>query len=206
MKVLLINGSPREKGCTYTALTLVAKTLEENGVETEIFWAGAQPIGGCTGCGGCRKTEACVYGGPVNALLEKAKEADGFVFGSPVHYAGISGNAKGLLDRAFYAGKAYFAHKPAALVVSARRAGTTAALDEMMKYPTINQMPVVSSCYWSMVHGSVPEDVLQDAEGCAVMEQLGCNMAWLLRCIQLGAENGIPHPDTPARPMTNFIR
>ena len=206
MKVLLVNGSPHEKGCTYTALTLAEKSLVQAGVETEIFWVGAQPVGGCSGCGGCRGTGRCIYDDAVNRLLEKAEAADGFVFGSPVHYAGISGSMKGLLDRAFFAGKSAFAYKPAALAVSARRAGTTAALDELMKYPAINQMPVVSAGYWPMVHGQTPADVLQDEEGCGIMAQLGRNLAWVLQCLALGKANGLPHPEPAALPRTNFIR
>ena len=205
MKVLLVNGSPHEKGCTYTALTLVEKSLVQTGLETEIFWVGAQPVGGCSGCGGCRGSGHCVYDDVVNRFLEKAEAADGFVFGSPVHYAGISGNMKGLLDRAFSANKAAFSYKPAALAVSARRAGTTAALDELMKYPTIDQMPVISAGYWPMVHGQTPADVLQDAEGCGIMAQLGRNLAWVLQCLALGKENGIPHPEPCPLPRTNFI-
>ena len=206
MKVLLINGSPHPAGCTHTALRLTARQLTAAGIETEFFWPGAAPIGGCTGCGGCKPGGRCIYDDAVNRLLDKAAEADGFVFGSPVHYAGISGNLKGLLDRAFSAGSRAFTGKPAALVVSARRAGTTAALDELMKYPTINQMPVVSAGYWPMVHGNTPEEVLQDAEGCAIAAQLGDNLAWLLRCIQLGKENGLERPAPAPRPRTNFIR
>lgn len=206
MKVLLINGSPNETGCTYTALTLIAKALAADGVETEIFWAGAKPIGGCIGCSQCKGKGRCVFDGVVNQLLDKAETADGFVFGSPVHFAGISGNMKCLLDRAFCAGKDAFRYKPAAVAVSARRAGTTASLDELLKYPTINQMPVVSSGYWTMVHGQKPSEVLQDAEGCAVMDQLGHNMAWLLRCIDAGKQNGVAYPTDAPRPRTNFIR
>lgn len=206
MKVLLVNGSPHEHGCTDAALQIVANTLAEQGIESQIFWAGAQPVGGCVGCGACRKVGHCVFDGPVNDLLAAAADADGFVFGSPVHYAGISGNMKSLMDRAFYAGSALFRYKPAGILVSARRAGTTAALDQLAKYPTFGQMPLVSSCYWTMVHGQNAEQVAQDAEGCAILQQLGRNMAWLMQCLQAGARNGVALPEYPARPMTNFVR
>ena len=206
MKVLLFNGSPHTAGCTYTALGLIAAELEAAGVETEILQVGAQPVGGCIGCGGCAKGGGCVFGGVVNEAIEKAKTADGFVFGSPVHYAAASGNMTAFLDRLSYAGGKYLAYKPAAVCCSARRAGTTATLDQLAKYPEFFQMPLVNGSYWAMVHGSNPGQVLQDAEGCAVMRELGRNMAWLLRCIEAGRAAGICHPENPRRPITSFIR
>ena len=176
MKVLLINGSPHEKGCTYTALSLIAGELNAAGIETEILNVGTKPVGGCIG------------------------------FGTPVHYASASGNMTSFMDRLAYAGGRYLAYKPAAICCSARRAGTTSALDQLVKYPEFFHMPLVSGSYWPMVHGSNPEQVLQDAEGCAVMQELGRNMAWLLRCIEAGKAAGIQHPENPRRPMTNFIR
>ena len=181
MKVLLINGSPHEKGCTYTALSLIAGELKAQGIETEILHVGGQPVGGCIGCGGCRSGNGCVFGGVVNEAIEKAKTADAFVFGSPVHYASAAGNMASFMDRLAYAGGKYLAYKPF-------------------------HMPLVNGSYWAMVHGSNPEQVLQDAEGCAVMQELGRNMAWLLRCIEAGKVAGIDHPQNPPRPMTNFIR
>lgn len=206
MKVLLINGSPHEKGCTYTALSLIAGQLEANGIETEILHVGAKPVGGCIGCGGCAAGKGCVFGGTVNEAIEKAKSADGFVFGSPVHYASASGNMTAFMDRFFYAGGKHLAHKPAAVCCSARRAGTTATLDQLAKYPQINQMPLVTGSYWSMVHGSKAEQVAQDEEGCAVMQDIGRNMAWLLHCIEAGKAAGYPCPGNPPHPRTNFIR
>ena len=173
MKVLLLNGSPHEKGCTYTALCEVAGALEKNGIETEIFQIGNKPVAGCIGCGSCRKTGRCVFEGGVNEFVEKAKEADGFIFGSPVYYANASGQISSFLDRAFYSGSAAFAYKPGAAVASCRRAGTTATLDQLNKYFTINCMPVVSSQYWNMVHGNTPEEVVQDKEGLQIMRTLG---------------------------------
>lgn len=206
MKVLLINGSPHEKGCTYTALSLIAEQLELACIDTEILQVGVQPVGGCIGCGGCRGGKGCALGGIVTEAMEKVKTADGFVFGSPVHYAAMSGNMTSFMDRLFYSSGKLMAHKPAAICCSARRAGTTAALDQLAKYPQINQMPLVNGSYWSMVHGYTPEDVMQDAEGCAVMQDIGRNMAWMLRCIEAGKAAGIEAPHNPRRPLTNFIR
>lgn len=206
MKVLLINGSPRPKGCTFTALSEVAKTLNECGVDTEIIQIGNQAIRGCIGCGGCAGKGRCVFGDDaVNEILAKMEEADGLVLGSPVYFASPNGNLLSLLDRLFYAGNC-FAHKPAAAVVSARRAGTTVSLDDLNKYFTIKQMPVVSSNYWNMVHGSCPEDVLKDEEGLQTMRNLARNMAWMLKCIACGKQNGINPPEAEKKVWTNFIR
>jgi len=155
---------------------------------------------------GCRSGNGCVFGGVVNEAIEKAKTADAFVFGSPVHYASAAGNMASFMDRLAYAGGKYLAYKPAAVCCSARRAGTTSTLDQLVKYPQFFHMPLVNGSYWAMVHGSNPEQVLQDAEGCAVMQELGRNMAWLLHCIEAGKAAGIDHPQNPPRPMTNFIR
>lgn len=208
MKVLLVNGSSHEHGCTYTALTEVAGSLKKEGIETEIINLGTAAIRDCTACGGCRKLDGrCVYSDDmVNEFIEKAKRADGFVFGTPVYYAHPSGRILSFLDRVFYAGGAAFAFKPGAAVASARRAGTTASLDVLNKYFTIARMPVVSSYYWNMVHGSKAEDVAQDQEGMQVMRTLGQNMAWLLKCIDAGARSGISLPENETKVMTNFIR
>ena len=206
MKVLLINGSPHKERCTYNALSMVASELNAAGIDTEILHVGGQPVGGCIGCRGCAKGEGCVFGGVVNEAIEKAKTADAFVFGSPVHYASASGNMTSFMDRLAFAGGRYLAYKPAAICCSARRAGTTATLDQLAKYPEFFHMPLVNGSYWPMVHGSNPDQVLQDQEGCAVMRELGRNMAWLLRCIEAGRAAGIEHPANPARPVTSFIR
>ncbi|HSQ89818.1 flavodoxin family protein [Romboutsia sp.] len=206
MKVLLVNGSARLKGCTYTALCEVAKTLEENGIETELFQLGAKPICGCIGCMSCRKTGECFMNDKVNEFAKMAKEADGFVFGSPVHYASASGALTSFLDRVFFSAGANLSYKPGASITSARRGGTTATFDQLNKYFTINNMPVVSSQYWNMVHGNTPEETLQDLEGMQVMRILGKNMAWLLKCIELGKQNGIGIPEREEKVATNFIR
>lgn len=207
MKVLLINGSPKAKGCTYTALCEVAKELEKENIETEIFHVGNKPIRGCMACGGCNSTSGkCVFNDDtVNIALEKAKEADGFIFGSPVHYAGASGQITSFLDRFFYAGSG-FQYKPGAAIVSCRRGGSTAAFEQLNKYFTISNMPIVSSQYWNMVHGNTPDEVRQDLEGMQTMRTLGRNMAWLLKCINAGKKAGIELPEKEQRVATNFIR
>lgn len=205
--VLLINGSNRESGCTYTALNEVAQALQKEGVETEIYQLGKEPIRDCTACRACAKLGRCVYDDDcVNELIEKAAKADGFVFGTPVYYAHPSGRILSVLDRVFYAGGRNFWFKPGAAVASARRAGTTASLDVLNKYFTIARMPVVSSSYWNMVHGNTPEDVKQDLEGLQVMRGIGQNMAWMLKCMEAGRAAGIECPQMEDKIMTNFIR
>lgn len=206
MKVLLVNGSPRAHGCTYTALCEVAKALEEEGVETEIFQVGTRPVQDCIACRKCREIGKCVFNDAANELAEKAKSCDGFVFGSPVYYAHPTGQIQSLLDRAFYSGGAAFARKPGAVVVSARRGGTAASFDVLNKYFTICQMPIVSSTYWNMVYGASPEDVMQDLEGLQTMRNLGRNMAYLIKCIDAGKKAGIRPPATESHFRTNFIR
>lgn len=207
MKVILVNGSPKAKGCTYTALSEIAGALEKNGIGAEIFHVGTDAIRGCMGCGACKKLDGkCIYDDTVNTFIEKAKTADGFVCGSPVHYAAASGVLTSFLDRAFYAGKPNFEYKPGAAIVSCRRAGSTAALDQISKYFTLSNMPVVSSQYWNMVHGNTPEEVKQDLEGMQTMRILGNNMAWLIKVIEAGKKSGINRPEKETKIPTNFIR
>ena len=211
MKVLLVNGSPNKRGCTYTALTEVEKTLNEEGIETEIFWIKTKPITGCIACMKCSERGECTFDGDVvNEFVKKAYDADAFVFGSPVYYAGANGSMVSFLDRAFYSNSngddaKAFKHKPGAVVCSARRAGTTATYDQLIKYLGISQMPIISSFYWNMVHGNSPEEVMQDEEGLDTMHQLGKNMAYFLKCIEAGREKGLTLEDKPKR-RTNFIR
>ncbi len=209
MKVLLVNGSPHKDGCTYTALAEVAATLHSEGIETEIFWIGASPIPGCAACLQCQTKGSCIYNDKVNEFLNLAKNADGFVFGSPVHYASAGGAITAFMDRVFYSdgvgGQNSFYLKPAAAVVSARRAGTTATFDQMNKYFTLSQMPVISSQYWNMVHGATPEDVTKDLEGLQTMRTLGRNMAWFLKCKEAGLKAGVQLPKREERIFTNFI-
>lgn len=207
MKVLLVNGSPHQKGCTYTALKEVAGALEKNGVETEIIWLGVGEIAGCIGCGVCARTDGgCFRKDIVNEFVQKAGEADGYIFGTAVHYAAASGALTSFMDRAFYSGGSKMAGKPAAAVVSCRRGGASATFDQINKYYTINCMPVVSSQYWNQVHGNNAEEVVQDEEGMQTMRTLGNNMAWLLKCIEAGREKGIEFPEREPVIRTNYIR
>ena len=206
MKVLLINSSAHEKGCTYRALSEVAMSLNKEGIETEIVQL-KDPINDCIGCGACKKTGECIIKNDmVNDFVKKAKDFDGFVFGSPVYYAHPSGRLLSFMDRIFYSGSSAFAYKPAAAVVSARRGGTTASLDVIMKHFMINKMPVISSSYWNMVHGNKPEQVEDDLEGLQTLRMLGQNMAWILKCIEAGKNNGISVPVPEEKIWTNFIR
>lgn len=210
MKVLLVNGSPHKEGCTYTALTEIADTLQKEGIETEIFWIGPKPLGGCIACGGCKTKGECVFNDAVCEVTRKAADFDGFIFGTPVHFAGAAGSMTGFMDRLFYsdlcAHKDNFYLKPAACVVSARRAGNTATFDQLNKYFTMMEMPIISSHYWNMVHGNKPEQVKQDEEGMQTMRSLARNMAWFLKCKEAGAKAGIPMPEREDTIRTNFIR
>lgn len=207
MKVLLVNGSSRADGCTNAALTEAARALNDFGIETEALFIGNQPLPDCIACGSCCKTGKCVFDDVANELAEKAKECDGFIFGSPVYYAHPSARLLTVMDRAFYSGGKNFMFKPAAAVLSARRAGTTASFDVINKYFTICSMPVVSSTYWNHVYGNGgdPEGVQQDKEGLMTMYNIGKNMAWLIKCIELGKSNGVPIPENE-KVLTNFIR
>ena len=193
MKVLLINGSRKSKGCTYTALSEVAKELNERGIETEIYNAGAK-----------------VFKGEVDLAVQEATEiikgVDGIVIGSPVYYASPTGEILMFLDRLFWSAEDYLRFKPAATIASARRAGTTATLDVLNKYPLYAQMPLVASRYWNMVHGGKPEDVLRDSEGLQIMRTLGKNMAWVLKSIEAGKNAGVEQPVAEDKVFTNFIR
>lgn len=204
MKVLLVNGSKHAKGCTYTALLEVAKALNENGIETEIYQP-KEGVIGCKGCWSCKKSGQCIIDDEVNAFVEKASEFDGYIFGSPVYYASPSGGMLSFMDRVFYSGGKKFAYKPVASVVSCRRGGASTTFDVLNKYYTINNMMIVGSNYWNEVHGNKPEEVLQDEEGLQTMRILGNNMAWVLKCLQLGKDAGLT-PIKERKIMTNFIR
>ncbi|BBF42757.1 iron-sulfur flavoprotein [Lachnospiraceae bacterium KM106-2] len=210
MKVLLVNGSPHRRGCTNEALTEVANTLNQEGIQTEIFWLGNKAIGGCIACGSCAESGECAFDDKVNEFLAIADDFDGFIFGSPVHYASASGMITAFMDRIFYAGSNKesnpFYLKPGAIVVSARRAGTTATFDQLNKYFTISQMPIISSQYWNMVHGHSPEEVRKDLEGLQTMRVLGRNMAYFLKCKEAANKLGVELPKQEERVWTNFIR
>ena len=207
MQVLLINGSPHPKGSTATALATVARQLEKAGIETTTLHVGHKAIRGCIACGKCAQTGLCIFkDDPVNECIERMREADGLVVGSPVYYAGPNASLCALLDRMFYMKSAPYAFKPAATVVSCRRGGASASFDRLNKYFTIARMPVVSSQYWNSIHGNNAEEAVQDAEGLQIMRTLGDNMAWLLQCIEAGRKAGITPPAVEPWQPTNFIR
>lgn len=210
MKVLMANGSPHEKGCTYTALREVATSLNGEGIETEIFWIGIAPLSGCIACRKCVTLKRCVFDDKVNEFRERAAACDGYVFGTPVYFAGIAGAMTCFMDRLFYSegnsGNGNFHLKPGAAVVSARRAGTTATLEQLNRYIGYLQMPVIGSQYWNMVHGNTPEEVAQDLEGLQTMRTLGRNMAFFLKCGEAARKSGVALPKEEARVRTNFIR
>lgn len=209
MKVLLINGSPRMAGNTARALQEAAAALQAEGVEAEVAWIGNKEIRGCIACGICAKSGAgrCVFDTDCcNELIAKAAEADGFIVGSPVYYAGMAGSLRALMDRMFYAGGANFRFKPAAGVAVARRAGAVEAADQINKYFQINCQPLVSSAYWGLAYGRGPGEVAGDDEGLHAMRVLARNMAWLLKCLDAGREAGIEAPEMEPKPFTNFVR
>ena len=206
MKVLLINGSPRERGNTRAALDEIARTLAAEGVETELISVGTGPVSGCTACGACAKTGRCVLEGGVNEAVEALAAADGLIVGSPVYYASPNGTLLCLLDRLFYAGGARMAGKIAAAVVSCRRGGASAAFEQINKYFGMSNMVIAASQYWNQVHGSSPEDVLRDEEGLQTMRTLGENIAWLLRLMDAGEKAGVCPPVYEKKVRTNFIR
>lgn len=210
MKVLLTNGSPHKEGCTYTALCEVSEALNENGIDTDLFWIGKKPLSGCIACYSCSKNNKCVFDDTVNEFLDIAGDYDGFVFGSPVHWGGAGGSITSFLDRVFYddlnGGGNRFLLKPAAAVISARRAGTTATWDQLNKYFGLMQMPIITSRYWNMVHGATPEQVKKDLEGMQVMSVLGNNMAFFLHCKNVAMKMGIELPKQEPMVFTNFIR
>lgn len=210
MKVLLVNGSPNKEGCIYTALTEISKTLNNEGIESNIYHidVNTRP---CMACRACAKLKKCVIDDEVNKFVDYAENFDGFIFGSPVHYASACGLITAFLDRVFFssfcAGKSYiFRGKPASSIVSCRRAGSTFTIDQLNKYFLISEMPIISGRYWNMVHGSNPEQVKQDLEGMQNMKILGKNMAYFLKCIEAGKNVGINQPEPEQAIFTNFIR
>ena len=205
MKVLLINGSPRRNGCTFTALSEVEKTLHREGIETELVQLGAKAVQGCIACGRCKTLGRCVFDDLVNETAPKLEAADGLVVGSPVYYASANGSLIAFLDRLFYSTPFDKTMKAGAAVLSCRRGGASASFDELNKYFTISGMPVVSSQYWNSVHGNTPEEVGKDLEGLQIMRTLGRNMAFLVKSIALGREK-LGLPEKEPRVSTNFIR
>lgn len=208
MKVILFNGSTHPHGCTAQALDIVAQKLNQQGIETEILSLGTNAIHDCIACGVCKRPpHNCVFQDDcLNQWLEKVKTADGFVFGSPVYYAHPSGAILSAMDRLFFAGSQFLRHKPAAAVLTARRAGTTASMDVINKYFTFNQMPIVTSTYWNQVYRDVNGTPTTDTEGSQTLEHLANNMAWLLKCIAAGHQQGIQPPQQTKTVFTNFVR
>ena len=205
MKVLLINGSPRENGNTFLALSEVARTLNEEGVETQIVSIGKKPVPGCIACGWCGREGRCTFrDAPYYHVMRAVKDGiDGLIIGSPVYYGGPNGSLCALLDRVFYSLGNDLRFKPGASVVVCRRGGASSAFDRLNKYFTILNMPVVSSQYWNMAYGHTPGQVEQDEEGMQTMRTLGRNMAWMLKRLNLQEEG---RPDLEPQLRTNFIR
>lgn len=211
MKVMLVNGSPHKKGTTNRALDEVQKALEANGIEVERFWIGAKPIAGCIACGYCSTHDGeCTFHDVVNEFNSLARDCDGYIFGTPVYYANASGQIRSFMDRSFYSdacgGHSMYVHKPASSVTVARRGGNTAAFDELNKYFSIREMPIISSHYWNMVYGATAEDAEQDLEGLRTMRTLGNNMAYFLKCQEAADAAGVKRPDPEPPARTNFIR
>ncbi len=206
MKVMLLNGSPNAKGNTRTALEECAKELNGCGIETELVNIGSGAIPGCRACGACARLGKCVIDDAVNEFRFKLEAADGLVVGTPVYYASPNGSLMSFLDRLFFTGSGTFRYKPAAAVAVARRAGTVSSFDVLNKYFTICEMPIVSSSYWNDAFGQAPGQAAGDAEGLQTMRNLGRNMAWLLKCIELGKASGVTPPDNEYDSFTNFIR
>jgi multimeric flavodoxin WrbA len=207
MKVLLVNGSPHAQGCTRAALDEIAKELAANGVESEICWIGLEPLAGCIGCCSCRATgKGCFRQDIVNEIAAKAATADGLVFGTPVHWASASGALTSVMDRLFFSAGGALRGKPAACIASARRGGTTAALDQLNKYFYICGLPIVPSQYWAMVHGAKPEDVAQDLEGLQTMRSLARYLLWMMNCFAAGKAAGHDVPALEPCVRTNFVR
>lgn len=204
-KVLLINGSPHQFGCTYTALKEISDTLESEGIETTIYWIENKPISGCIACGKCKEGK-CAFNDKVNEILAKIDDFGGIIIGSPVYYAGPSGQLCSFLDRLFYASQGRMKNKLGAAVVSCRRGGASSSFDRLNKYFSISNMPIVSSQYWNQVHGNTPEEVKKDLEGLQTMRTLAKNMAWLMKCIECGDYHNIPRPTLEKKINTNFIR
>ena len=205
MKVIAVNGSHNPDGNTYQALKIMCDVLEEQGIETEILQIGMDAVQGCIGCCHCRNEQSghCIFDDVVNEHADKIKQADGVIFGSPVHYAGISGDMKSYMDRLFYSASKGFARKVTAGVVALRRSGGVASVDQFDRYFGIAGMIIAPSCYWNAIHGDAKGEVLQDAEGVDTLKTVAANMAWLIRVL---AETKVAPPVLPARRKTNFIR
>lgn len=211
MKVVAFNGSPKNNGNTYEAIKAVAKELEKENIEVEIVHVGNKVIRGCMGCNGCGRNmnERCVFqNDEVNDWIQKMKEADGIILGSPVHYSAIAGTMKSFLDRAFYVtsvNNGMLRHKVGASVVAVRRSGGVPTFEQLNNYINYSEMLMPSSNYWNVVHGAKPGEVLQDEEGMQIMSVLGKNMAWLMKLVNTG-KNNVEENKREGKIFTNFIR
>lgn len=208
MKVVFVNGSPNASGCTFTGLSIIKEQLAKNGVDSEIFQVGKKPVSGCTACRVCKQPgkggRCAIDNDMVNTVAEALREADGIILGSAVHFASATGAATSFFDRLFYCTEpSAKTLKFGACIVSCRRGGNSATFDQLNKYFTISQMPIVSSCYWNGIHGYTPEDVYADEEGVRIMKTLANNMAYLIKCKD---QSNIPLPEELPRVMTNFVR
>ena len=206
MKVLLVNGSPHAKGTTFAALEEIAKVLNKQGISTEIYQVGAKPIIGCLGCGYCRTHGECITKDVVNDFAAKVEDFDGYIFGTSVHYAAATGAITSFMDRVFFSAGKKLAYKPAAAIVACRRGGASATFDQINKYFTINNMPIVSSNYWNSVHAGSVDMLNKDEEGLQTLRNLGLNMSWLLKCLQAGKQAGIAWPQAEAKIYTVFAK
>ena len=206
MKILLVNGSPHQHGCTYTALDEAARTLNVHGIETEILWLGTKAMQGCIACGGCKKDGCCVFDDEVARVTRELDGIDGFIFGTPVYYGGPSGTVQAFMDRLFHSAGRRMAGKVAAAVVSCRRGGSTAAFQSMNMYFQMTNMIVITSQYWNQIHGNTRQEALQDAEGLQTMRILAENMRYVLQCLSAGKEKGVAPLTYEMRTATNFIR
>lgn len=204
-KILLINGSPNEFGCTYTALKEVSDTLNKHNVKTDILHLGKKPISGCIACFKCQETGKCAISDLVQNVSDNLDDYAGIILGSPVYYGGPAGMLCSFLDRLFFSNESRMAGKLGAAVVSCRRGGASAAFDRLNKYFSISNMHIVGSQYWNQVHGLTADDVRKDEEGLQTMRTLGQNIAWLLKCLEKGKENGIQKPIYEDRMRTHFI-
>ena len=210
MKVVAFNGSPKKEGNTYQAIKIAAEQLERENIEVEIIHVGNKKILGCTGCNSCFKTrdEKCIIDDEVNIWIQKMKQADGIIFGSPVHFSALSATMKAFLDRAIYVGSAnnsLYRHKVGASVIAVRRSGGIPAFEQLNNYICYSQMLMPTSNYWNVIYGQKPGDALEDAEGNQIMRVLGKNMAWLMKLVELG-EGKIEKPEQERKIYTNFIK
>jgi len=210
MKVVAFNGSPKKEGNTFHGIKIVAEELEKEGIKVEIIHVGNKLIRGCLACNGCVKNqnEKCVINDEVNEWIQKMKEADGIILGSPVHYSALGATMKAFLDRAFYVtsvNKSMLRHKVGASVVAVRRSGGVPTFEQLNNYINYSEMLMPTSNYWNVIHGTAPGEAKEDEEGKQIMRVLGKNMAWLMKLIDFG-KGEVKEPEKENKIFTNFIR